>query len=43
MPTTISTNVVFTKHAGGKEAVSLINSVLGSVIGIFVSPALLIL
>lgn len=41
MPTTISTNVVFTKQAGGNEAVSLINSVVGNVAGIFVTPALL--
>ncbi len=29
MPTTISTNVVFTKQAGGNEAAALINAVIG--------------
>ncbi|KAG2484749.1 hypothetical protein HYH03_016496 [Edaphochlamys debaryana] len=38
MPTTISTNVVFTKQAGGNEAAALINAVIGNLIGIFVSP-----
>lgn len=41
MPTTISTNVVFTKGAGGNEAIALINAVIGNIIGIFVSPGLL--
>ena len=33
MPTTVSTNVVFTKDALGNEAVSLINAVIGNIIG----------
>ncbi|GIL97171.1 hypothetical protein Vretimale_2905 [Volvox reticuliferus] len=43
MPTTISTNVVFTKQSGGNEPVALVNAVLGNIIGIFVSPAWLYL
>jgi sodium/bile acid cotransporter 7 len=39
----VSTNVVFTRQAGGSEAVALINAVIGNVIGIFVSPSLLLL
>ncbi len=31
MPTTISTNVVFTKQAAGNEAMALINAVIGNV------------
>ena len=34
MPTTVSTNVVLTKSAGGNEAVSLINAVVGNIIGV---------
>jgi sodium/bile acid cotransporter 7 len=41
MPTTVSTNVVFTKAANGNEACALINAVIGNIIGIFISPALL--
>ncbi|PNH11236.1 Sodium/bile acid cotransporter 7 [Tetrabaena socialis] len=43
MPTTISTNVVFTKQSGGNEAAALINAVIGNIIGIFISPAWLTL
>ncbi|PNW86699.1 hypothetical protein CHLRE_02g095085v5 [Chlamydomonas reinhardtii] len=43
MPTTISTNVVFTKQSGGNEAAALINAVVGNIIGIFVSPGWLYL
>ncbi|KXZ52329.1 hypothetical protein GPECTOR_10g961 [Gonium pectorale] len=43
MPTTISTNVVFTKQSGGNEAAALVNAVIGNIIGIFVSPAWLYL
>lgn len=43
MPTTISSNVVFTKLAGGNEAVAVVNAVIGNLIGIFVSPAWLYL
>ena len=37
--TTASTNVVFTKQAGGNEALALVNAVIGNVIGIFLTPA----
>ncbi|KAI8065249.1 SBF-like CPA transporter family-domain-containing protein [Gongronella butleri] len=39
-PTTVSSNVVMTKNAGGNEASALMNAALGNVLGIFVSPAL---
>ncbi|KAI7861696.1 putative sodium bile acid cotransporter [Spinellus fusiger] len=39
-PTTISSNVVMTKNAGGNEASALMNSALGNILGIFVSPIL---
>ncbi|KAI8472186.1 MAG: SBF-like CPA transporter family-domain-containing protein [Monoraphidium minutum] len=38
MPTTVSTNVVFTKRAAGNEAAALVNAVLGNIIGIFITP-----
>lgn len=41
IPTTISSNVLMTKAADGNEAAALTNAVLGSIIGIFVSPALI--
>eukprot|EP00955_Chlamydomonas_euryale_P027120 285786-Chlamydomonas_euryale.AAC.1 len=40
-PRAVSSNVVMTALACGDEAVALINAVLGNIIGIFVSPALL--
>ncbi|MEW5297069.1 MAG: hypothetical protein WDW38_007175 [Sanguina aurantia] len=43
MPTTISSNVVFTRLAGGNEAVAVVNAVVGNLVGIFVSPAWLYL
>lgn len=43
MPTTISSNVVFTRLAGGNEAVAVVNAVIGNLIGIFLSPAWLYL
>jgi sodium/bile acid cotransporter 7 len=42
-PTTISSNVLMTKAAGGNEAASLTNAVLGSVLGVFMTPALIII
>ncbi|KAI9310729.1 SBF-like CPA transporter family-domain-containing protein [Dichotomocladium elegans] len=39
-PTTVSSNVVMTKAAGGDEATALMNASLGNVLGIFISPAL---
>ncbi|KAJ3309831.1 hypothetical protein HDV04_005610 [Boothiomyces sp. JEL0838] len=41
-PTTISSNVLMTKTAGGNEAASLVNAVIGSILGVFVSPPLII-
>lgn len=41
IPTTISSNVLMTKQAGGNEAAALINAVIGSILGVFVSPALI--
>ncbi|KAI7883638.1 hypothetical protein K492DRAFT_159234 [Lichtheimia hyalospora FSU 10163] len=39
-PTTVSSNVVMTKNAGGNEATALMNAATGNLLGIFVSPAL---
>jgi sodium/bile acid cotransporter 7 len=41
-PTTISSNVLMTKASHGNEAAALTNAVLGSILGVFVSPALII-
>jgi solute carrier family 10 (sodium/bile acid cotransporter), member 7 len=41
-PTTISSNVLMTKQAGGNEAAALTNAVLGSILGVFITPALII-
>lgn len=38
MPTTVSTNVVYTQKAAGNEAAALVNSVIGNIIGIFITP-----
>jgi sodium/bile acid cotransporter 7 len=43
LPTTIASCVIFTRTAGGNEAGALCNSVLGNLIGLMVSPALLLL
>jgi sodium/bile acid cotransporter 7 len=43
LPTTIASCVIFTRAAGGNEAGALCNSVLGNVIGLVVTPALLLL
>ncbi|CAF1609529.1 unnamed protein product [Adineta ricciae] len=39
--TTISSNVVMTKNALGNEYAALVNAVIGNILGIFVSPALI--
>lgn len=41
-PTTISSNVVMTKNALGNEYVALLNAMLGNLLGIFISPALIL-
>jgi len=43
VPTTISSCNVLTQSAGGNEAVAIINSVLGNALGVFISPALIML
>lgn len=40
-PTTVSSNVVMTKNAGGNDSLSLLEVTIGNVMGAFVSPALL--
>lgn len=40
--TTASTNVVFTKLAGGNEALAAMNAIIGNVLGIFLTPAWLV-
>jgi sodium/bile acid cotransporter 7 len=39
-PTTISSNVVMTKTAGGNEPVALVNAIIGSALGVFITPFL---
>ncbi|KAF7729109.1 hypothetical protein EC973_004877 [Apophysomyces ossiformis] len=39
--TTVSSNSVMTRNAGGSDAAALFNAALGNVMGIFVSPALM--
>lgn len=43
LPTTIASCVIFTRTAGGNEAGALCNSVLGNLLGLVVTPALLLL
>ncbi|TPX36600.1 hypothetical protein SmJEL517_g01179 [Synchytrium microbalum] len=41
-PTTIASNVTMTKKAGGNEPAALTNAVMGNIIGVFLSPVLII-
>ncbi|CAF1203845.1 unnamed protein product [Adineta steineri] len=41
--TAISTSVIMTKNAGGNEGISLLNGLIGNILGIFISPALIYL
>ena len=43
LPTTIASCVIFTRAAGGNEPGALCNSVLGNLLGLVVTPALLLL
>lgn len=43
LPTTIASCVIFTRAAGGNEAGALCNSVLGNLLGLIITPALLLL
>ena len=38
LPTTVASNVVFTQKSGGNEVISIINSVIGNCVGIFITP-----
>ncbi|KAJ3110967.1 hypothetical protein HDU96_006118 [Phlyctochytrium bullatum] len=40
-PTTISSNVLMTKQASGNEAGALTNAVIGNIVGVFISPSLI--
>lgn len=40
-PTTVSSNVVMTRNAGGNDSLSLLEVTIGNVMGAFISPALL--
>ena len=43
LPITIASCVIFTRAAGGNEAGALCNSVLGNLLGLIITPALLLL
>jgi sodium/bile acid cotransporter 7 len=43
LPTTITSGVVFTRSAGGDEALALVNAVLGNLLGLVATPLALLL
>ena len=43
LPMTVNMVIVMTKSSGGDEACALINASMGNLLGVFVTPALLLL
>lgn len=43
LPTTVSSCNVLTQTAGGNEAIAVVNSVISNTVGVFLSPALILL
>jgi len=43
LPMTVNMVIVLTKSSGGDEACALLNASLGSLIGVFITPALILL
>ncbi|ORX45687.1 hypothetical protein DM01DRAFT_1386489 [Hesseltinella vesiculosa] len=41
--TTVSSNSVMTRNAGGNDSAAIVNAALGNILGIFISPALMTL
>ena len=43
MPMTVNMVIVLTKSSGGDEACALLNASMGNLLGVFVTPALILL
>ena len=43
LPMTVNTVIILTKSAGGDEACAIVNASFGNILGIFVTPALVLL